>query len=944
MFKSWRNDNKKIKAVFKLQFQATQVPRLKKPALIISLVPEDVGKTTFKLEKVPVQEGTCLWEKPLFVTVKLFKQPKTGILKEKIYHFIVSSGSSKSGYLGEASIDFADFAEETAPITVSLPLKFANSGAILNVTVQRVQGGTDQRIGEDNGNSLSQDESLKNRLSSAHSDSNNNSFNEDANLDIFSPNNAYRDGSFKASVDSNASIQSTPRQNSMPQEGAVDTKTTKNRLHRRSSTEWSMGSASDGSLADSTNSPEEKFPRHLRVASDESVETLKSEITSLLRQSELSELELQSLRKQFTKENRRAQELSRHIIDLNEERDQLKTECIQLRSQQKNVDGEEALNKLKAENKDVKVELEEIRRELSHEKELNNNFKLQLEKTQESNSELILAVNDLDEMLEQQKLEISHLSVKLELSRDIGEIQDKKCKCNMQEDEDQQAALGLEDIEKEENDSSELHLLKENIADLSNEIKLYREDREKLENYIEQLTQDIADLQQQNHKLSSKLEQNRLQEIEMRNESMGSLATIKCLQLQVQRLEEKLKIQTQEFSESLDSISELESQVKALEIELEKQAQSFENDLDAMTCTKIEQEQRAIRAEEALRKTRWKNAVTAERLQEEFKRLSVEMAVKIDENEKLMTKAITEADELRVQNRNLEDRLQKANAELSLFNDQSHEKVEELSTRLELKTDHAEQMSLQLEALSHQLKCAQNHQEEKQENFLVENQMLKSKIEMLKREKRDLSDLAEQVKLRDKTEETKTSPKETELLITRWEKEREELQRNFELAKKESEKAQEELLNLRYLKNEKETLVEKLLSEAGSLRSQHIELRSSLSREELEKENLQKQVLELKHEIKKKKERSKSVEREETNNIMSDEKAANFSPHSRDDFKVTELLTEMSLLKERNKSMESELKEMQERYSETSLRFAEVEGERQQLVMTVRNLKSGKRN
>lgn len=51
----------------------------------------------------------------------------------------------------------------------------------------------------------------------------------------------------------------------------------------------------------------------------------------------------------------------------------------------------------------------------------------------------------------------------------------------------------------------------------------------------------------------------------------------------------------------------------------------------------------------------------------------------------------------------------------------------------------------------------------------------------------------------------------------------------------------------------------------------------------------------------------------------------------------------MALLKEKNKSMESELKEMEERYSEISLKFAEVEGERQQLVMTVRNLKNGKR-
>ena len=59
---------------------------------------------------------------------------------------------------------------------------------------------------------------------------------------------------------------------------------------------------------------------------------------------------------------------------------------------------------------------------------------------------------------------------------------------------------------------------------------------------------------------------------------------------------------------------------------------------------------------------------------------------------------------------------------------------------------------------------------------------------------------------------------------------------------------------------------------------------------------------------------------------------------------ASSFLCEVALLKERNKSMEEELKEMRERYSEISLRFAEVEGERQQLVMALRNVKSGKKN
>lgn len=64
---------------------------MKKSALMISLVPDDVGKTTVKLQKTEVKEGTCLWENPIFESVKLVMDSKSGKLHEKIYHFIVST-------------------------------------------------------------------------------------------------------------------------------------------------------------------------------------------------------------------------------------------------------------------------------------------------------------------------------------------------------------------------------------------------------------------------------------------------------------------------------------------------------------------------------------------------------------------------------------------------------------------------------------------------------------------------------------------------------------------------------------------------------------------------------------------------------------------------------------------------------------------------------------
>ncbi|KAL2894355.1 Ninein-like protein [Bienertia sinuspersici] len=57
---------------------------------------------------------------------------------------------------------------------------------------------------------------------------------------------------------------------------------------------------------------------------------------------------------------------------------------------------------------------------------------------------------------------------------------------------------------------------------------------------------------------------------------------------------------------------------------------------------------------------------------------------------------------------------------------------------------------------------------------------------------------------------------------------------------------------------------------------------------------------------------------------------------------INELIKDMLEMKERYKTMETELKEMHERYSQLSLDFAEVEGERQKLTMTLKNARSPK--
>ncbi|KAK3220733.1 hypothetical protein Dsin_014703 [Dipteronia sinensis] len=513
--------------------------------------------------------------------------------------------------------------------------------------------------------------------------------NQNWHLDIAASQNGEQIGSFGASTGSQTtlascwdigseqntqqdsdSLHSPYRQNSMPQRGTVGAVTTKNHAHRRTNSpeDWSVGSASDGSLFDSTNSPEDNLPREWREGSGSSVEKLRNEIAMMMRQAELTEIELQSLRKQIVKESKQAQDQTRQVISLSEERDSLRKECKQLR-RQKSIDDAAVESQLLSENGHLRAIQEEIRQELNHENEMKTNLQLQLQKTQDSNSELMLAVEDPNEILEQKNREI-----KTSKSAE-GEHQ-----------------LALKELEKE------IDMLRQKVGDRDDEIEFFSKHMEELEMHMEQLTQDNEVLKQENSHLSSKLERKLLESIKTCNESSESLATMKELESQVERPEEKMKQQSQDYSESLIAINELESQ-----------------------------EQKAIRAEEALRNTRWKNAVPAERLQEEFKRLSVDMASKLDENDKLAMNAHAEANEL---------------------------------------------------------------------------------------------------------------------------------------PKKEAEKAHEELISMRFLRDENKMMVGNLQSEVEKLKVQHSELKNSLIEVKLEKDNLRKQVFQLKDELPKKEEEITSTEKE----------------------------------------------------------------------------------
>ncbi|KAK1352831.1 Early endosome antigen 1-like [Heracleum sosnowskyi] len=919
MFKParWRSDKNKIKAVFKLEFHATKVSWSGGDTLMISVIPAEGGKPTSILDKVKIQDGSCYWEKPVYETMKVTRNPKTGKINERLYHVIFSTGLSKFGLLGEVSINFADYAVATKLSSLSLPIKNTKFEAVLHVTIERIQDSVGQREFED-GENLKDDP---------------------------------KDQSLRAHL-SNSDI-------------------------------------------------------------DESIKTNDSEEGSF--------------------------------------------------------------------RGDPRALIEELRQELNHEKDLSANLRIQLQKTRESNTELILAVQDLDEMLEEKNREILDLSNRSATTENSTGIWETNSRSSADLDEDQKA---LEKLVMEHTNVKDTYMQEQKIIDLCGEVEIYKRERDDLEMQLEQLALDYEIMKQENHDMSNELKQSQLQDqLNMQfdcSECATSYFTIKGLETKIASLENELKEQSKEFSNSLLNISELENQVKGLEEELEKQAQGFEADLENLTHLKVEQEQRAIRAEENLRKTRWQNANTADRLQEEFRRLSEQMASTFNANERLATKALTEANELRLEKTCLDEMLRQAKEEVQSVKEHYEAKLVELSRQLELKLNHVEKLQEEVAYKSTEFKNQRKHAEETQKTLSQKLLLLQSEIGRLDRVNNvSCKQTEENETLRAELEQMKASIRDTEKLLEEGAAERKTLESMAALLKMEAQNSLEELNVTRNAKDETKLMTENLQSELATLKVQYNELKIFSTAEESQKEKYQKQVIQLKGELKKKEDALSIVEKKikdcnggapvsevakARNNIHApsphaskelvglkdkikllegkiklkevalekssntflvkeqdlqrkikdlektveilNQNAASFSGHecpkvhedsgnldagireaaiygaqnsttmkcttekmgyprslternndipsnneikdsgtdSRDCKNLEMLLNEVVLLKEKNQSMECELRDMQQRYSDISLKFAEVEGERQQLVMTLRNFKNSNKS
>ncbi|XP_010667558.2 MAR-binding filament-like protein 1 isoform X2 [Beta vulgaris subsp. vulgaris] len=993
MFKVGRWRHEKIKVVFMLQFQATQVPG-SKSKLMISLVPVDVGQPTVRLGKAAVQDGICTWENPVYETVKFTRETKTGKLHDKIYQLIISTGSSKAGFLGEVFVNLADYVEATTPSTISLPIKSSNTGAILHVMIQNMQGADDQRELqmdiEDTGASNIDEGSFQSHDRNYQSEGDMNfvahkdDYYNTTSLDNEERNS--RNGNTLNSLfeqkESRAHQETSSDQSAYTNKPVFRTPSPADNEHQTRvpiTLDWS----SEDDITNYVEDTNENFLREQEQEPPKSlVEQLQREIFTLKRQAEVTDIELLSLRRQAVKETKRAQELSGKVVRLKEERDAFRRGTEKIRSEQNGENGTEHPKETRTEGKKSRHRQNEVEEGLVHTKDLNRALRSQLRRTQDSNSELILVVRDLEEKLGKKETELADLTKKLKSDRTSEGFQEPKSEFELFGDRE------VEEAPSPNRDSKEVHLLQQLIENLQGELEDHVEENKTLQKQIKQFSKDCEIAKKDNDDLSSKFNQKQLELIKKERECTHNMRKVEELECQIARLEKVIQKQAEEFCESSDVIHDLETQVNNLKYELEKQEVEFEDELKEMTDAKDELEQRALHAEDTLRRTKLDNASAAQRLQEEFRELSEELETKFKENEDLTAKAEAEARELRLHTTTLEEHLEKANKELQLVQDQYTAEVGRLSTELKDKENKLAQLVLAHKDETVELKYSRKKVEEKCEALSNENQALRMEVERLTEDNYDFTNKIEEMKTL--LDETKKSFQETKT-------DREELETKYTMARTEINQAQEELKVLRSSKDKEDAMAGVQL-QLEKLQVQHNELKTRLSDIKLDNENLKKQVTRQKENLQKKdheiahlekfkdssskdvsalKEKIKQLKAVRSSGIspesgskVEDRKnsgkksqqsatsakslqngASKTSGERRDtctekkvtDSQASDLLTEVALLKDKNKTMEDELREMQEKYSDVSLKFAEVEGERQQLVMTIRNLRNGQK-
>ncbi|XP_071705862.1 uncharacterized protein [Rutidosis leptorrhynchoides] len=448
----------------KLQFKFSSLQALQVPKgwdkLSLSIISVESGKTIAKTGRASTQNGNCQWTETL---IEYIDDASKG-LEQCLYKLLISTGSSRSGILGDITVNLSGQMSSEASISIAQPLNNCSYGTILQVEIQcltpranlRNDGWTDTdsfmedvnasddldsasdvsdgKVNKSLDSSMSsnfmytsqaggndgRDKNLSGRRSSSSVDSMDDSFGREGCSPHRNPIEVANDLiGRRDSMGSSVSAQQSSYH-------VYDSSKLSHPLYSSGSAKRIIVQRQDsGKISHSIPaSPLRTFGSTESVLESEgaTLEEVRTESRMWERYARKSKVDLDFSRKEFKDQTRKLQNACMENLALQTECDQLKQEVGYLKVL---LDESEFKEKATDSLKDnIQTELEE---EIKFQRDMNDQLSLQLNKTQESNCELLSVLQELEEAIEKQRLEIENLKSSKdkkikELERDCTEL------------------------------------------------------------------------------------------------------------------------------------------------------------------------------------------------------------------------------------------------------------------------------------------------------------------------------------------------------------------------------------------------------------------------------------------------------------------------------------------------------------------------------------------
>ncbi|XP_052731249.1 uncharacterized protein LOC108326567 isoform X2 [Vigna angularis] len=415
----------------KIDFRISHLKALQVPKgwdkLFVSVVSVEKGKTIAKSSKVPVRNGCCQWSDSFSESIWVSRDNSSKEIDDFVLKLIVAMGSSRSGILGDATVSLTSYMSSDAAIPLSIPLNKCNHGTTLQVTVQCLTPRTKHRDQETNFHlKASNENNYDLPIKSNESDCSNIQSVESSSFEDFdstlSPGEIEtRATSFSGSV-SNCSHYST--------EGSTGRENISSSISDGQSPTGIQGSASSQKSVshhdypvNSSQSNDSSFVSQniqdigslyskTTNASNNRLEPAEDTTEELRAEAKMWEMnarklmsDLDVLRKEFSDQYENLAGIKTELSAAQVERDSFKKEVEQLKLSRKRA-SEDSL----CEGECFSEIENALKEELKFEKESNANLSLQLKRSQEANLELVSVLQELEETIEQQKIEIETLS------------------------------------------------------------------------------------------------------------------------------------------------------------------------------------------------------------------------------------------------------------------------------------------------------------------------------------------------------------------------------------------------------------------------------------------------------------------------------------------------------------------------------------------------------